>query len=480
MIGKATIILLLFCSVLMCHTRASADNAIPTRTQTERLLVSFPGDYQSSWKDTVVSPDSRHVAVVIYGRDAEGPKEFIVVDGREQKKYDALPINSDRGKRVVFSPDSRHFSYVAALGSKEITVVDGREGKQYDKIVQSPIFSADSKRLAYVARLGSKEFIVNDSYELKAYDGINHVRFIPPRNALVYAAKTGSKWILVQDGKLSKPYDDIRQVAISSDGKRLAYIAVLEKKMFMVVDGIEGRKYDFIASSIIFSKDSRRMAYVAFSSGGEQCVVTDNSEGKYYEKILLDANAFVFNPRNNSLIYGARREGKEFLVVDGKEGKQYERIVNTAISPDGKRIAYVAQTEKKWCVVENEVQGKAYSGQIAYLTFSPDGAKLVYGVFFYPRAVVAINAKEEMEHDYVGPFTFSPDGRFLAYPASQFLSERTSLDCVVVNGNRGKQYKDTVNLVVKDGGAIVFDSPATFHYLARKDDGIYLVEERIR
>ncbi len=71
-----------------------------------------------SWfeESFVVSPDSKHVA---YGARVGG-KCFVVVDGREGKKYDA--IVSIGGGRIIFdSPDSLH--YLAIKKDNEIYLV---------------------------------------------------------------------------------------------------------------------------------------------------------------------------------------------------------------------------------------------------------------------------------------------------------------------------------------------------------------------
>ena len=48
---------------------------------------------------------------------------------------------------------------------------------------------------------------------------------------------------------------------------------------------------------------------------------------------------------------------------------------------------------------------------------------------------------------------------------------------VVVDGKEGKEY----DMILSQGDVwIIFDSPDTLHYIAQKDNNIYLVEERIK
>jgi len=67
-------------------------------------------------------------------------------------------------------------------------------------------------------------------------------------------------------------------------------------------------------------------------------------------------------------------------------------------------------------------------------------------------------------------FIVSPDSQRVAYVV--LLGDK---QLVVVDGKEGQQYDGLVR-----GGRIIFDSADRLHYLARKGDDIYLVEERIQ
>jgi hypothetical protein len=59
-----------------------------------------------------------------------GNKCFIVIDGKEGKRYDDIAVGS-----FVFSPDGKHWAYVAQENDKQFVIVDGKEGKQYNSII---------------------------------------------------------------------------------------------------------------------------------------------------------------------------------------------------------------------------------------------------------------------------------------------------------------------------------------------------------
>jgi hypothetical protein len=132
--------------------------------------------------------------------------------------------------------------------------------------------------------------------------------------------------------------------------------------------------------------------------------------------------------------YAARVGDKWFVVVDGKEEKPYDSILEGTpiFSPDSQQVAYGAQVGDKRFVVVDAREGKQYDGITAGPIFSPDSQRVAYGAKLGDK---------------------------------QF---------VVVDGKEGKPYDAIVS-----EGRIIFDSTDSFHYLAAKGDGIYLVEERI-
>jgi hypothetical protein len=154
-----------------------------------------------------VSPDSKRVAYVAVSRGVfSGEKQFLVVDGREEKQYDYIGAGT-----VIFSPDSKRVAYGAIVGNRVFLVVDGKEDKTYDTIGgRGPVFSPDSKRVAYSATVGNKHFVVVDGNGQTPYDGIAQgtLIFSPDSKRVAYAApQSGNKWVVVVDGKDGTQYD---------------------------------------------------------------------------------------------------------------------------------------------------------------------------------------------------------------------------------------------------------------------------------
>jgi hypothetical protein len=94
---------------------------------------------------------------VAYGAWA-GNKWFVVVDGKEEKKYDSIG-------NLIFSPDSKRVAYAAWAGNKRFVVVDGKEEKKYDGIVTiggGKIIFDSPDSLHYLAVKGESIFLVEE------------------------------------------------------------------------------------------------------------------------------------------------------------------------------------------------------------------------------------------------------------------------------------------------------------------------------
>jgi len=285
------------------------------------------------------SPDSKRVAYVA----GTAYKRFVVVDGQEGKHYDgihihyfAVPFGNTGVPDLIFSPDSKHVAYIAAIGNKSLymyidgtgekmfSVVDDREGKHYDYVC-STIFSPDSKHLAYLAVKGDKHFIVVDVQEGKHYDSAHEPIFSPDSKRLAYIAETGGKKHIVVDDQEGKHYYQIGALIFSPDSKHIAYIATdTDGNVFTVVDGKEGKRY-YNIHSVVFSPDSKQIAYIATNTDGKVFAVVNGQEVKHYYDI--EASSLTFSPDGKCVAYVAKTRRKMFVVVNGSEGNQYDSII---------------------------------------------------------------------------------------------------------------------------------------------------------
>ena len=307
----------------------------------EKWIVVIDGQEGKDYDDIqslIFSPDGRRV--VYQGR--VGEKWIVVIDGQEGKDYDDI-------QSLIFSPDGQRVVYQGRVGEKRIVVLDGQEGKDYDHI-WSLKFSPDAHHLAYVVRMRvgegeeqedldepGEDFAVVDGQEGETYRDVGVPVFSPDSQRVAYVARAGEKWIVVIDGQEGKDYDDIQSLIFSPDGQHLAYLAERSDSLwaifaiwrkftyekFVVMDGHEHKGYLRITEkSLVFSPDSRHLAYLA-SRDERWAVVVDGEEQQHYYGIRP---IIFFSSDSQRLAYVVHQEvgggdgwPLDFVVVDGRE-----------------------------------------------------------------------------------------------------------------------------------------------------------------
>jgi Tol biopolymer transport system component len=449
----------------------------------EKLIFTNPGTPGDQRYN--ISPDGRQIAYVT----EKSNQEVVVINGVESKAYERI-ARGEYGEVIVFSPDSRHTAFRALMQGKWLVVRDGIEDQPY-AAVDAPDFSPDSQRLAYKAYTGDQErhdndmkFMVADGIEGAQYDDILDCVFSPDSQKLAYVAKKGNGWCMVVNGIEGKQYDHISQITFSPDSQRLAYIAITDNlKRLSVINGIESKLYDGSTSEPTFSPDSRRFAYIAGYTFDTlpQFVVVDGVEGQQ----CFAVSDLVFSPDSKRIGYLAVTEDrKEFVVVDGVEGQHYDGIgtpLFPLFSPDSQRFAYHAVgADDIRSIVIDGVEGKKYS-MTGLPIFSPDSQRVAYRAdagdsmaMVDTKQLMVVDGIEGKQYGVVWDPIFSPDGQKIVYIASKgnpFASIRTR-EFVVIDGVESKPYDDIF--------LIIFDSPSSFHYVAREGDNFYLVENRMK
>ncbi|MDI6741367.1 MAG: hypothetical protein QMD11_01415, partial [Smithella sp.] len=143
-------------------------------------------------------------------------------------------------------------------------------------------------------------------------------------------------------------YDGIGStLAFSPDGKRVAYVAKSGDKSFVVVDGKEEKPYDYVGNgSLIFGPDSKRLAY-AVESGKRRFVVIDGKEEKRYDDI--NSNSLAFSPDSKNFIYVAGIGNKQTVIINGEETRHYDQIV-----PSGQEIFIFESFDNFRCLALKE------------------------------------------------------------------------------------------------------------------------------
>jgi len=242
---------------------------------------------------------------------------------------------------------------------------------------------------------------------------------------------------VVVDGKLGPGYEKITSLQWSADGAHYAYAADTDgEHAQVVVDGVAGKTYQHRGNGIealTFTADGR----VAYASGTGVLVV-DGKEitheaypfdsGYVTPPFLIPSRDiagsgapwFALSPDGKRIAYvknlGSITNHAAAAVIDGKAGLEYEEIRDIQFSPGGKHVAYVAQKAGFTYVVVDGEESPSYR-KVSGFRFSAEGGHYAYEAWTQKGWVVVADGQEGPVFQELtkGALTFSRDGRHYAY-----------------------------------------------------------------
>jgi Tol biopolymer transport system component len=309
----------------------------------------------------------------------------------------------------------------------------------------SPRFSPDGRRLAYVGCCQAPEQVFQ-------FLGV-------PRPV---------KQRVVLDGEEGETYDRIvtGSVVFSPDSRRLAYAAEQGGRVRVVVDHVEGDEFEDIHNPV-FSPDSRKVAFVAGKVGHRVGILDGVAvTGKYPD--VGGGTGMVFSPDSTRLAYVACASGKQTVVVDGVEVGTYESVGQLHFSPDSRGMLYTAWRRQKPFAVLNGVEGQTYDAIGTFRPpFSPDGKRAAYVAARAGKQFVVVDEKEHEPYEAISSCYFSPDSQHVACKAALGGKE-----FVVVDGKAGARYDNV--------GMLTFSPDSTrLAYLARRGEERFAVVDEV-
>ncbi len=296
----------------------------------------------------VFTHDSRHTAYAA-ARDVGRKREwFLVIDGEEGPAYDE-PSDTPN---IVIATDSPEPRVACTLGrdGRDLVVHNGVETRAHDA-VRWPAMSPDGTRLAYFARDGEQGAVYLDGAVVADCDGTDprFMIFSPDGQRFACIVRRGETWTAIVDGEPGAEYDHAHSPTFSPDSQRFAHGAAFGQHggtSLVVLDGEEGPDYARVAQ-LTFSPDSRRFAYRAKVSEAQIMVVVDGNEcvaGHHWDDDL--ASAIVFSPDSRHVAY-FRVDGwfdRRIVIDDFCVGPSYALPISPPVFTDGK-IEYLTLTD---------------------------------------------------------------------------------------------------------------------------------------
>jgi len=443
------------------------------------------------------SPDSKALVYSAIKND----KAYLVINGIPGAAYDDVEPGS-----ILFSPNSKHLAFVAKIGQKWGVILDGRVLTLHNEIgahrwhiemgINLPgdfkpmhkqgitnwtmAFSPDSEHFAYLANDNNQWRIVLDNEPQQSSEDIKTDSLIFSQDSahLAYKVEHRDKTFVLVDGREENHFERLKNgtPVFSPDGKRLGYFALQNNTWFAVVDGIENRISDRPSDrSLKFSPDSNRVVYRVWVGGDKGRWIVDGSPHKTYHRFGMSA----FNPVTNLFFYVAKKGNRGFLVTEGEKRESFRDVGVFSFSPDGIRLSYNATIKslgrKRDVMIVDGVRGDEYDNSfMGKAIFSPNSQRVAHRAKFGRSWHVVLDGIRGEGYQKVSGLVFGPDSKRLAY-----VAKKGKYDVVVVNDlelNHHKEVLITAHENIKGAGKIVFDSPNSFHYLAR-DKGEFSLHE---
>lgn len=348
--------------------------------------------------------------------------------------FPALVLVCEAATRAADSLHRKPAASTSSPASTQPTVSEFSLGKTGAfKEIREAVLSRDAKRLAFIGVRGEQQYVVCDGVESPPFEWVmpDSLTLAPGAAGVAYCVQTSKQTFAVVDGKQGKGYYAIERdrVIYSPDASRFAYCAHPVAGSGVIVDsGEEGPRYDAVEWPT-FSENSVHLGYRA-TLGKQQFMVIDGNEQKHFDSIS-DAS-FICSPDGKHFAYDAVAADKHQVVVDGKAFGPYDAVkLGPGFSAAGGNWAAVVYRDAKAMVILNGRESATYDSLIAGdFTFSPDGKHLAYGVKKGTQQYVVVDGVEQAPFDALGNGTlkFSPDSAHLIYQAATGKQTSVFLD----------------------------------------------------
>jgi hypothetical protein len=224
-----------------------------------RLFVDGTMSPDPDVRYAMFSPDSQRIGSMVVG---PGGRAGYVVDGRPEPLHKGVR-HSAAG---FFSPDSRHYAYIAGdeeggFLSKKMRwylVRDGeRVGEAFDDIGSDPEFSPDSSRVVFAAQRDRSWSIAVDGHEGDPWAALGGMRWATDGRLGYFGRSSDGKVRIVVDGQAGPAVDEIRPwdggsasglvaFAFSPDGRHVAAPAIVGGRARPMLDDDLGPEFDSV------------------------------------------------------------------------------------------------------------------------------------------------------------------------------------------------------------------------------------------
>jgi hypothetical protein len=418
---------------------ASAQTASSTTSKYRIEETSLgPWYWDQLFEAPSISLDGKHVAYQVRGHCEPGIKMCIFLDGK------SVSVGTDPIiYRVFLGSDGSHLGYVASGEGRRgmVTTVDGQSGPAYFQI-DGGFFSPDGKHFAYVAQDKRGSMVVVDGHEGAAYNRVTQVAFSPDDEVYYGAVRGKQSFIVIGQKEIGTDWDMPFTPVFSKDGMHMAYVGCTAKMKAcsVVLDGKPSPTYDEIyLNRVFFSEDGSRVWFGA-RSNGKWAVVLDGKAGSSYDGLFHSSCRSSVNM--GSLMLGMLLPTPMAGgVVGGAFSTSCSTLDFTFFSPDGKHTWYPAKKGPEWVAVEDGVEGTPFTN-VLLNAYSPDSRHLIYTrqSSRKPDTELIADGNKIAEAQGIGFLKYSPDNSRIAYTTYKGAPNKL-IWRMVVDGNPGPEFR---------------------------------------
>jgi hypothetical protein len=253
---------------------------------------------------------------------------------------------------------------------------------------------------------------------------------------------------LLGEKSADSPVADKDEDTVSPDGRQVAWRDKRGKQWVVMLNGQpQGAAYDDV-HSILFSPDSRHLAYAARRGNDRARIWRVVLDGQEQKEAFGGVVGLKFSVNSQRFAYMGREKNSVFAVVDGKRGPEYKGVlVPIEFTEDGQHYAYTVEKGDQWLIVSDGVEGPAYDGA-GPPRFTPKGNLLRYSAKRRGAWVVVENGKEitpEAKGGYVIVGVTPQQEKVIAV---SYGGKRTNRDLRVVIGGQAGPLVDSVTIPI--------------------------------
>jgi Tol biopolymer transport system component len=275
--------------------------------------------------------------------------------------------------------------------------------------------------------------------------------------------------VVIIDGVAGKEFSKVSAVIFSPDSKRVAYFGITKDGQTMLVVQGHGKTETAVkgeVSMLTFSPDSKNLAYVVTSEEGARVVMDGNKLPS--RQPLTKIEHLAFTPGTNIPIYVYYQNDKDLPCGVKYLFDMPSNGTPVVTSADGRRLINVHSKEGVFTLQDVKVgknpdgsfsinagpAGERECDSVHSVIISPDDNRLAYAVTDGGKSLAVLDGEDGKAYDDIakGSLAFSPDSKHFAY-----LAKSGEDWFIVIDGAEGKKYNQSAPR------SAVFFSPDSQH-----------------